>query len=39
MFLHHHHSFSEGKIIPFSDVCQSGGDCIIHAGGGGGFTH
>ena len=30
--------FSEGEIIPFSGVCQSGG-CIIHAGGGGGFTH
>ena len=29
---------SEGEIIPFSGVCQSGG-CIIHAGGGGGFTH
>ena len=26
-----------GEIIPFSGVCQSGG-CIIHAGGGGGFT-
>ena len=26
---------SEGEIIPFSGVCQSGG-CIIHAGGGGG---
>ena len=31
-------SLSEGEIIPFSGVCQSGG-CIIHAGGGGGFTH
>ena len=30
---------SEGEIIPFSGVCQSGGGCIIHAGGGGGFTH
>ena len=29
----------EGEIIPFSGVCQSGGGCIIHAGGGGGFTH
>ncbi|MCA2155739.1 hypothetical protein LI002_26285 [Escherichia coli] len=26
-------------MIPFSGVCQSGGGCIIHAGGGGGFTH
>ena len=25
-------SLSEGEIIPFS-VCQSGGGCIIHAGG------
>ena len=25
---------SEGEIIPFSGVCQSGGGCIIHAGGG-----
>ena len=24
-----------GEIIPFSGVCQSGGGCIIHAGGGG----
>ena len=30
-------SLSEGEIIAFSGVCQSGG-CIIHAGGGGGFT-
>ena len=30
---------SEGEIIPFSGVCQSGGGCIIHAGGDGGFTH
>ena len=29
----------EGEIIPFSGVCQSRGGCIIHAGGGGGFTH
>ena len=27
-------SLSEGEIIPFSGVCQSGGGCIIHAGGG-----
>ena len=27
-----------GEIIPFSGVCQSGGGCIIHAGGDGGFT-
>ena len=32
-------SLSEGEIILFSGVCQSGGGCIIHAGGGGGFTH
>ena len=24
---------SEGEIIPFSGVCQSGGGCIIHASG------
>ncbi|MCI4544377.1 hypothetical protein MRT22_11790 [Escherichia coli] len=39
MGLHHYQSFPEGEIIPFSGVCQSGGCCIIHAGGGGGFTH
>ena len=32
-------SLSGGEIIPFSSVCQSGEGCIIHAGGGGGFTH
>ena len=26
-------SLSLGEIIPFSGVCQSGGGCIIHAGG------
>ena len=30
---------SGGWRILFSGVCQSGGGCIIHAGGGGGFTH
>ncbi|UDG21767.1 hypothetical protein LH371_11680 [Escherichia coli] len=39
MFLHYYQSRSEGEIIPFSGVCQSGGGCIIHAGGGGGFMH
>ncbi|MCD6895828.1 hypothetical protein LTU57_11215 [Escherichia coli] len=39
MGLHHYQSFPEGEIIPFSGVCQSGAGCIIHAGGGGGFTH
>ena len=34
-----HQPLSEGEIILFSGVCQSGGGCIIHAGGGGGFTH
>ena len=38
LFLHSDQP-SEGEIIPFSGVCQSGGGCIIHAGGGGGFTH
>ena len=37
-FLHSDQPLSEGEIISFSGVCQSGG-CIIHAGGGGGFTH
>ena len=31
-------AFWGAEIILFSGVCQSGG-CIIHAGGGGGFTH
>ena len=33
-------TLSEEEIIPFSGVCwQSGEGCIIHAGGGSGFTH
>ena len=40
LFLHSDQPLSEGEpLIPFSGVCQSGGGCIIHAGGGGGFTH
>ena len=39
LFLHSDQPLSEGEIILFSGVCQSGGGCIIHAGGGGGFTH
>ena len=39
LFLHSDQPLSEGEIIPFSGVWQSGGGCIIHAGGGGGFTH
>ena len=35
--LHSDQPLSEGEIIPFSGVCQS--RYIIHAGGGGGFTH
>ena len=38
LFLHSDQPLSEGEIILLSGVCQSGG-CIIHAGGGGGFTH
>ena len=38
LFLHSDQPLSEGED-PFSGVCQSGGGCIIHAGGGGGFTH
>ena len=37
LFLHSDQP-SEGEIIPFSGVCQSG-RLHIHAGGGGGFTH
>ena len=37
LFLHSDQPLSEGEIILFSGVCQSGGGCIIHAGGG--FTH
>ena len=37
LFLHSDQPLSEGEIIPFSGVCQSGGGCIIHAGGGGVF--
>ena len=32
LFLHSDQPLSEGEIIPFSGVCQSGGN-IIHAGG------
>ena len=31
LFLHSDQPLSEGEIIPFSGVCQSGGGCIIHA--------
>ena len=31
LFLHSSQPLSEGEIIPFSSVCQSGGGCIIHA--------
>ena len=39
LFLHSDQPLSEGEIIPFSGVCQFGRCRIIHAGGGGGFTH
>ena len=39
LFLHSDQPLSGGEIIPFSGVCQSGGGCVIHAGGRGGFTH
>ena len=39
LFLHSDQPLSEGEIIPFSGVCQSGGGCVIHAGGRGSFTH
>ena len=39
LFLHSDQPLSGGNTL-FSGVCQSGGGCIIHAGGvGGGFTH
>ena len=38
LFLHSDQPLSEGEIIPFSGVCQSG-EAAYHAGGGGGFTH
>ena len=37
--LHSDQPLLRSEIIPFSGVCQSGGGCIIHAGGNGGFTH
>ena len=39
LFLHSDQPLSEGEIIPFSGVCQSGGGCVLHAGHCGGFTH
>ena len=39
LFLHSDQPLSEGEIIPFSGVCQSGGGCIIHAGGGEWLAH
>ena len=38
LFLHGDQPLCGAEIIPFSGVCQSGGGCIIHAGGGGSFT-
>ena len=38
LFLHSDQPLSEGEIIPFSGVSQSGGGCIIHAGGEGSFA-
>ena len=35
LFLHSDQPLCRGEIIPFSGVCQSGGGCIIHAGGSG----
>ena len=34
LFLHSDQPLSEGEIIPFSGVCQSGGGHRNHAGGG-----
>ena len=33
LFLHSDQPLSEGEIIPFSGVCQSGEAAAIHAGG------
>ena len=38
LFLHSDQPLSEGEIIPFSGVCQSGGGCIIHAAEAGSFA-
>ena len=39
LFLHSDQLSLRVEIIPFSGVTQSGGGCIIHAGGDGSFTH
>ena len=39
LFLHSDQPLSEGEIIPAQRCLPVGGGCIIHAGGGGGFTH
>ena len=39
LFLHSDQPLSEGEIIPVQRCLPVGGGCIIHAGGGGGFTH
>ena len=39
LFLHSDQPLSEGEIIPFSGVCQSGGGCIIHPAGGSEASH
>ena len=39
LFLHIDQPLSEGEIIPFSGVCQSGGGCIVSTPERGSFTH
>ena len=39
LFLHSDQPLSEGEIIPVQRCLPVGGGCIIHAGGGGSFTH
>ena len=39
LFLHSDQPLSEGEIISVQRCLPVGGGCIIHAGGGGGFTH
>ena len=39
LFLHSDQPLSWGEIIPLINCLPVGGGCIIHAGGGGSFTH
>ena len=39
LLVHRQQPLSAGALIPGNGVCQMWAGCIIHAGGGGGFTH